>query len=144
LSVDATGTERKDVRMGVRRISLLAALTAALVGAATGVASGVFLDKGTDKGATPLAYASGEAIAPAKLFARVTAKPKARIDVDYDTNCSVGAKGKVRQVVLSKKAPFRLQLKKGFKRPDECLVDFLAAYEDGDISGTIKIELTAK
>src|SRR5687767_13228563 len=105
--------------MGVRRISLLATLTAVLVAAATGVASGVFLDKGTDKGGTPLAYASGKAIAPSKLFARVTAKPKARIDVDYDTNCSRDAKGKIRQVILSKKAPFRLQLKKGFKRPDE-------------------------
>ena len=130
--------------MGVRRITLLAVLTAALVAAATGVASGVFLDKGTDKGGSPLAYASGKAIAPSKLFVRVTAKPKGRIDLDYDTNCSKDAKGKVRQVVLSKKAPFRLQLKKGFKRPDECLVDVLAAYTESGGSGTIKIELTAK
>lgn len=130
--------------MGVRRISLLAVLTAALVAAATGVAYGVFLDKGTDKGGEPLAYASGRAIAPTKLFARVTSKPKARIDVDYDTNCSKDAKGKVRQVILSKKSPFRLQLKKGFKRPDECLVDVLAAFDDGNRSGTIKVELTAK
>ena len=130
--------------MGVRRSILLAGLTAVLVAAATGVASGVFLDKGTDKGGGPLAYASGKAIAPSKLFVTVKAKPKARIDLDYDTNCSKDAKGKIRQVVLSKKAPFRLQLKKGFKRPDECLVDVLAAYKDGGLSGTIKIELTAK
>ena len=130
--------------MGVRRIALLAVLTAALVASAATAAFGVFLDKGTDKGGEPLAYASGRAESPSKLFARVTSTPKARIDIDYDTNCSKDAKGKVRQVVLSKKAPFRLQLKKGFKRPDECLVDVLAAFEDGNLSGTIKIELTAK
>jgi hypothetical protein len=131
--------------MGVRRISLLAVLTAGLVVAATGAAYAVFLDKGTDKGGSPLAYASGKAVAPDanKLYARITAKPKGRIDVDYDTNCSKDAKGKIRQVELSKKAPFRLQLKKGFKRPDECLVDVLAAYEDSGASGTIRIELTA-
>jgi hypothetical protein len=129
--------------MGVRRITLLAALTAALLASAVTAASGVFLDKGTDKGGEPLAYASGKAIAPTKLFARVTSKPKGRIDVDYDTNCSKDAKGKIRQVVISKKSPFKLQLKKGFKRPDECLVDVLAAYTDGNASGTIRVELTA-
>jgi hypothetical protein len=128
--------------MGVRRIILLGTLTAALL--AAGSARGVFLDKGTDKGGDPLAYASGKAIGPHKLFARVTAKPKARVDIDYDTNCSKDAKGKIREAELSKKAPFKLQLKKGFKRPDECLVDVLAGYEDGSRSGTIRIELTAQ
>jgi hypothetical protein len=129
--------------MGVRRITLLAALTAVIVASAATAAFAVFLDKGTDKGGDPLAYASGKAVAPSKLFARVTAKPKGRIDIDYDTNCSSNAKGKIRQLRLSKKAPFRLQLKKGFKHPDECLVDVLAGYEDGAMSGTIRIELTA-
>jgi hypothetical protein len=129
--------------MGVRRITLLGTLTAALLAAVTGAASGVFLDKGTDKGGDPLAYASGKAVGPSKLFAHVTAKPKGRVDIDYDTNCSRDAKGKIRQIRLSKKTPFRLQLKKGFKRPDECLVDVLAGYEDGAMSGTIRIELTA-
>jgi hypothetical protein len=129
--------------MGVRRITLLTALTAALLAVVTGAAYGVFLDKGTDKGREPLAYASGRAESPSKLFARVTAKPKARIDIDYDTNCSKDAKGKIRQIELSKKSPFKLQLKKGFKHPDECLVDVLAAYTDGNNSGTIKVELTA-
>ena len=129
--------------MGVRRISLLAVLTAVLVASAATAAYAVFLDKGTDKGGSPLAYASGKAVSPGKLFAKVTSKPKARIDVDYDTNCSRDAKGKIRQVILSKKSPFRLQLKKGFKRPDECLVDFLAGFDDGNISGSIRIELTA-
>jgi len=129
--------------MGVRRITLLAVLTAALVASVATAATAVFLDKGTDKGGEPLAYASGRAISPHKLIATVTSKPKGRIEVDYDTNCSKDAKGKVRQVVLSKKSPFKLQLKKGFKRPDECLVDFLAGYEDGGLSGTIKVILTA-
>ncbi len=130
--------------MGVRRTVLLATITAALLAAAGTAATGVFLDKGTDKGGSPLAYASGKAVAPSKLYARVTSKPKGRIDLDYDTNCSKDAKNKVRLIELSKKSPFRLQLKKGFKRPDECLVDALAAYDDGNISGTIRIELTAK
>src|SRR5688572_14578910 len=130
--------------MGVRRIALLATITAALLAAATTAATGVFLDKGTDKGGAPLAYASGRAVAPAKLYARVTSKPKGRIDLDYDTNCSKNAKNKVRLIEISKKSPFRLQLKKGFKRPDECLVGALASYDDGGVSGTIRIELTAK
>lgn len=131
--------------MGVRRISLVAVLTAAIAVAAATAASGEFLGKGTDKGAEPLAFAKGkQAIAPGKLFAKITSKPKARIEVDYDTNCSKGAKGKVRRVFITKKAPFRLQLKKGFKRPDECLVNLLAAYEDNTLSGTIKVQLSAK
>lgn len=129
--------------MRVRRITLLALLTAAFVASAATIASGIFLDKGTDKGGGPLAYASGRAESPAKLFARVTSKPKAKVDIDYDTNCSKDAKGKIRRVFLTKKTSFRLQLKKGFKRPDECLVQTLAGYKDGTISGTIRIELTA-
>lgn len=130
--------------MGVRRISLLVALTAVVLGSAATVAHGVLLDKGTDKGGTPLAYASGRAENGTKLIAKVTSKPKAQVNLDYDTNCVKDFKNKVRAAFVTKKTPFKLRLKKGFKGFDDCLVQALVSYEDNLQNGTLRVELIGR
>jgi hypothetical protein len=132
----------------MKRLMLAGGLAAAIAVCVLTPASaslGTLLDKGVDKGEGPLAFAKGTAKNhPSKLIVKVASKPKAQVDLNYDTNCSKDAKGKVREVQLTKKTPFKLGMKQAFKRPDECLVNALAGFEDGSLDGYIKIQLYAR
>jgi hypothetical protein len=128
-----------------RLITLVAALVAlaALAAAPALSAPGKKIGSGQDDG-LPGAFAKGTALKPRALFLRINAKPNEPVEVIYDTNCARRAKGKIREGELTVTGSKLRKLKKGFKRPDDCLVNVIAAYEDAALSGTIKIQLYAR
>lgn len=130
--------------MGRGRTAAIAGVTAALLGAtAAHAAPGTLLDIGRDDG-LPVAFAKGTATSPRTLLVRVKAKPSRPVEVRWDTSCAVGGKGKVREGELTVSGTKVRRLKKGFRRPENCLVNAIAAYEDAAIAGRIKIELFAR
>jgi hypothetical protein len=104
---------------------------------------GTLVGSGEDSG-TPNAFAKATANHPRTLLVRIKAKPGQRVEVIWDTNCSRHAKGKVRDGQYTIGGKKLRKLKKGFKRPDECLVNVIAAYEDASLDGKIKIEIFAR
>jgi hypothetical protein len=120
----------------------LAALGAVLCSGAK-AAPGKLLDVGRDDG-LPVAFAKGTADQPRALFARVTANPDRPVEVTWDTNCARGAKGKIREGEYTVSGRGLRRLKHGFRRPDDCLVNTIAAYTDHGLAGRIEIELFAR
>lgn len=122
----------------------VAALAAATLGAgAAQAAPGTLLDIGRDDG-LPVAFAKGTAVSPRTLLVRVKAKPSRPVEVRWDTSCAVGGKGKVREGEFTISGSKLHRLKKGFRRPDHCLVNVIAAYDDAATSGRLKVELFAR
>lgn len=126
-------------------ISLLGAtlLTGALVGSGAFAAKGKLLDIGRDKG-FPQAFARGTVSNPSKLLVRITTEPKGSVEVRWDTSCARRAKGKVRSGEYTVTGRKMKRIKKGFKKPDNCLVNVLAAYDAAATEGKVKIELFAR
>ena len=122
---------------------MLAAVTAVCCPAAFG-SPGILLAKGSDSG-TALAFSTtGRALHPSSLLIRITAKPKKAVEVSWDTECARGGKGKVRSGEYTINGRKLRKVKKGFKRPDDCLVNVFAAYEDASQEGKLKIEVFAR
>ena len=126
-------------------ISLLGAIVAAtaLLGSGAFAAKGKLLDIGRDSG-FPQAFAKGTVSNPSAILVKITAKPKGSVEVIWDTSCARGAKGKVRNGQYDINGTKLKKIKKGFKRPDNCLVNVIAAYEDAGNEGKLKIELFAR
>ncbi len=120
-----------------------ALMTGAVVGSGALAAKGKLLDIGRDSG-FPQAFAKGTVSNPSKLLVRITADPKGSVEVIWDTSCARGAKGKVREGDYSISGRKLKKIKKGFKRPDNCLLNVIAAYEDASVEGRVKIELFAR
>lgn len=121
----------------------LLALGATLACASASASPGQLLDVGRDNG-LPVAFAKGRAESPRTLLVRVRAKPRRRVEVTWDTNCALGGKGKVREGRYTIEGTKLRRLGKGFRRPDDCLVNMIAAYEDAEQAGKLKIELYAR
>lgn len=126
-------------------ISLLGGtlLAGAFVGSGALAAKGKLLSFGQDSG-FPQAFAKGTVSNPSKLLVRITAKPEGSVEVIWDTSCARGAKGKVREGDYFIGGRKLTKIKKGFKRPDNCLVNVLAAYENAGTEGNIEVRLYAK
>ena len=129
--------------MRVLTLVLLAAVAAALVASTALAAPGKRLGEGADGGLVQ-AYAEGRALQPKALLIRVTASPNEPVEVRWDTSCSRQAKGKVRDGEYVVTGPDLVRVKKGFKRPTDCLISVLAAYQNPAQEGTIRIELFAR
>ena len=126
-------------------ISLLGGtlMAGAMVGSGALAAKGKLLSFGQDSG-FPQAFAKGTVSNPAKLLVRINAKPEGSVEVIWDTSCARGAKGKVREGDYFVTGRKLTKIKKGFKRPDNCLVNVLAAYETAATEGNIEVRLYAK
>lgn len=130
--------------MGRGTRTAVAALAAVLLCATAAQASpGKLLDIGRDEG-LPVAFAKGTAVQPRALLVRVKAKPLQPVEVRWDTSCAIGGKGKVREGEYTATGTKLHRLAKGFKRPDGCLVNVIAAYEDSALVGRLKIEIFAR
>ncbi|HEX2360307.1 MAG TPA: hypothetical protein VHH72_10890 [Solirubrobacterales bacterium] len=123
-------------------IGALAALGAVLCSSAQ-AAPGKLLDVGRDDG-LPVAFAKGTAVGPRAMLVRVTGAPDEPVEVTWDTNCARGAKGRVREGAYTTSAGGLRRIKHGFRRPDDCLVNVIAAYANHASAGTLTIELFAR
>jgi hypothetical protein len=126
-------------------ISLLGAslLGAALFGSTASAGKGKLLGFGKDSG-FPMAFAKGTVSNPSKLLVRITGDPRSSVEVRWDTSCARKAKGKVRQGEYTVTGQKLKRIKKGFKRPSNCLVNVLAAYDAAATQGEVEIELYAR
>ena len=132
--------------MRVGRLTTFVAVTAALAALAVTPAlssPGKKIGDGQDDG-LPGAFAKGRVLKPKKIFVRIDAEPNEPVEVVYDTNCSRRAKGKVREGEFTVTGTGLTRLNKAYKRPDDCLVNVLAAYENAALSGTIRIRIYAR
>lgn len=129
--------------MRLGRSILICLLAAGILAPAAFAAPGFLLGKGSDDG-LPLAFAKADAVRPKALFMRITTFPEAPVEVAYDTNCSKKKKGRVRHVFTILPGRSTIRLRKGFKRPDDCLFDAIAGYVDAAQEGKIRIELFAR
>ena len=129
--------------MRLGRIAVIAVIAAALASPLALAKPGKKVGSGEDDG-TPNAFARGTAYNPKKLFVRITANPVQPVEVVWDTNCAKRARGKIREGEYTVTGNKLRRLKKGFKRPDDCLFNVLAAYENAALEGTIKIQLYAR
>ena len=129
--------------MRLGRLALITALVAALATPLALADPGKKVGSGEDDG-LPSAFAKATTFNPKKLFVRITANPIEPVEVVWDTNCAKGAKGKIREGEYTITGSNLTSLTKGFKRPDDCLFNVLAAYENAALEGTIKIQLYAR
>jgi hypothetical protein len=130
------------VRLG--RLALITALAAALCAPAALAAPGKRLAKASDSG-TPLSLSTtARALTPKSLLVRITATPNQPVEVIWDTSCSRKVKGKVREGEYTITGRKLRKIKKGFKRPTDCLINVFAAYETAGQEGNIKIEVFAR
>lgn len=130
--------------MRVGKIALIAALGAALCCSSALASPGKRLAKASDSG-TPISLSTtGRALTPNSLLVRITAKPSQPVEVIWDTSCSRKFKGKVREGEYTANNRKLRKIKKGFKRPTDCLINVFAAYENASQEGTIKIEVFAR
>jgi hypothetical protein len=129
--------------MGRGTLFALAVLGMLVVPSTASAAPGELLDIGRDRG-LPVAFAKGRATDPGKLLVRVRAKPRQPVEVTWDTNCSRGGKGRVREGRYTIRTPKLRLIGKAFRRADDCLVNVLAAYEDAKQVGRLKIELYSR
>jgi hypothetical protein len=134
----------RQVRVG-RLTFVLSALVAlvALVASPALSAPPKKAGSGSDSG-LPNAFAKGTAYNPRALYVRIDATPNQPVEVTYDTNCARRAKGRIREGEYTVTGNALTKLTKGFKRPDDCLFNVFAAYEDSALSGTIEIKLFAR
>ena len=123
-------------------VAALAALGTVVCSSAQ-ASPGKLLDVGRDDG-LPVAFAKGTAVSPRALLVRVTADPDQPVEVTWDTNCARGAKGKIREGEYTISGGGLRRVKHGFRRPDDCLVNVIAAYADHGLAGRLKIELFAR
>jgi hypothetical protein len=129
--------------MRVGQLALTGALGGALLCSTALASPGKLLDVGKDDG-LPTAFAKGTATKPRSLLIRITATPNEPVEVTWDTNCARNAKGKVREGEYTITGRALRKVKKGFKRPDDCLINVIAGYENAGLEGKIKIELFAR
>jgi len=131
--------------MRLGKMVLLVALAGALaVPSAAQAAPGKKIAKATDSGFPISLSTTGRALRPKTLLIRITASPREPVQVSWDTSCSRKAKGKVREGDYTITGRKLVRIKKGFKRPTDCLINVLAAYADASQQGTIKIQVFAR
>jgi hypothetical protein len=129
--------------MRLGKLALISVLGGVLVASTALAAPGKLLKKSSDDG-TPQAFAKARAINPKAILVRTKASPNGQVEVIWDTSCARGAKGKVREGDYTEGGKKLHKLKKAFKRPDDCLINVLAAYETASTEGKITIEIFAR
>lgn len=129
--------------MRLGRLALITVLLAALAAPLALAGPGKKVGSGDDEG-TPNAFAKGTVFNPKKLFVRIKASPVQPVEVIWDTNCAKEAKGKIRDGEYTITGDNLTSLKKGFKKPDDCLFNVIAAYENAALVGRIEIDLFAR
>lgn len=107
-------------------------------------APGKLIAKASDSGLPVTTSTDGRALRPRALLVRIDATPTERVQVSWDTSCARGAKGRVREGDYVSTGTDLVRIKQGFKRPTDCLINVLAAYENGALAGKIKIEIFAR
>jgi hypothetical protein len=131
--------------MPVGKLIVILALVGAVLAPSALAAPGKLIAKESDSGLPIAVSTTGRALQPKALLIRITATPNEPVQVSWDTSCASGAKGKVREGDYIVTGPDLVRIKKGgFKRPDDCLVNVLAGYEDATQEGKIKIEIFAR
>lgn len=132
----------------MRVVKTFVALTAAtlLLAPAAHAAPGKLIAKASDSGLPVTTSTDGRALRPTALLVRIDATPSAPVQVSWDTSCSRGAKGKVREgdYISTGTDLVRILPKLGFKRPTDCLVNVIAGYEDAALGGKIRVEIFAR
>jgi hypothetical protein len=129
--------------MRLGKLALVSVLGGVLVASTALAAPGKLLKKSSDDG-TPQAFAKARAINPKAILVRIKANPQGNVEVRWDTSCARRAKGKVREGEYTVNGTKLRKLKKAFKRPDDCLINVLAAYDDAAQEGKITIEVFAR
>ena len=130
--------------MRVAKPFLAIAAAAALLVPAAHAAPGKLIAKGSDSGLPVATSTDGRALQPRALFLRIDATPSERVQVRWDTNCALGGKGKVREGEYVSTGSDLVRVKQGFKRPDDCLINVIAAYENAALTGKIEIAVFAR
>ena len=125
---------------------LLALAAASLLAApAAHAAPGKLIAKASDSGLPVTTSTTGRALRSKALLIRITASPNAPVQVGWNTSCSKGAKGRVREAeYIDITGTDLVKIEQGFKRPTDCLVNVIAAYENAAQFGTIKVEIFAR
>ncbi len=125
--------------------SLLALAAAGLLAVpAAQAALGKLIAKASDSGLPVTTSTTGRALRSRALLVRIDASPSERVQVSWDTSCARGAKGRVREGDYVSTGSDLFRIKQGFKRPTDCLINVLAAYEDASVTGAIQIEVFAR
>jgi hypothetical protein len=130
--------------MRVGKLTVILALFGAVLAPSALAAPGKLIAKESDSGLPIAVSTTGRALLPKALLVRITATPREPVQVSWDTSCSRGPKGKVREGDYTVTDPDLVRIKKTFKRPTDCLVNILAGYEDAALEGRIKIEIFAR
>ena len=130
--------------MRVGKLTLIVMLAGAVFAPSALAAPGKLIAKESDSG-LPLAISTtGRALQPRALLVRIDAAPSERVQVSWDTSCARGAKGRVREADYVSTGSDLVRIEQGFKRPDDCLINVIAAYENAALTGKIEIEIFAR
>jgi len=130
--------------MRVAKPLLALAAAGLLLAPAAHAAPGKLIAKASASGLPIATSTTGRALRPRALLVRIDASPSAPVQVSWDTNCARGAKGRVREDDYVSTGSDLVRIEQGFKRPTDCLIDVIAAYEDAALAGSIKIEVFAR
>lgn len=130
--------------MRVGKLTLIVALAGAVFAPSALGAPGKLIAKESDSGLPLAVSTTGRALQPRAILVRITATPNEPVEVTWDTGCSKGPKGKIREGFYIVTGRDLVRIKKTFKLPTDCLVNVFAAYEDAALAGTIKIEIFAR
>jgi hypothetical protein len=130
--------------MRVGKLTLIVALAGAVLAPSALAAPGKLIAKASDSGLPLAVSTTGRVLQPKAILVRITATPNETVEVSWDTSCSKGPKGKVREGDYLVTGPDLVRIRKTFKRPTDCLVNVFAAYQDAGQAGRIKIEIFAR
>ena len=126
------------------KLFAIVALAGAVAAPGALAAPGKRIAKASDSGLPIALSTTGRALQPKALLVRITATPNAAVEVSWDTSCSKGAKGRVREGEYVATGTDLVRVKKGFKAPTDCLINVLAAYQDASQAGKIEVEIFAR
>jgi hypothetical protein len=134
----------EDCAMRPMKTFLALAAAALLLAPAAHAAPGKLIAKASDSGLPVTTSTDGRALRPTAILVRIDATPSEPVQVSWDTSCSRGAKGKVREGDYVSTGTDLVRIKLGFKRPTDCLVNVIAAYENAALTGKIGVEIFAR